>query len=285
MKSGVTKNIVSFASIISIDVLLGALSLGYFSTRILNVQPPTAWWFILAMSTWVIYTTDHLIDGYKNKLNSTIYRHEFHYRNRKLLLFLCIAISVLNTLLIFTYLDSTVIFGGLILIAGLSIYFYVLAKNKKQNSVYLQKELIIAVIYTLGIIFAPVYWTEVSYSNVYVFIFLVVFILVWSEGIIISWFDYKNDIIDNHTSFTVFYGKSVTRTFLITLHIIIELLLVIVLLSIPIDIHFWSLIILLIMNFSLGIIILFSSHIKNVDNIKIIGELVFVLPIFIALYG
>ena len=73
-----TKSPQPLYQILSLDVVLGAVSVGVFATQLLQVKANPYWWIILAVAVWVIYTFDHLVDGFKKKGESTIYRHRFH---------------------------------------------------------------------------------------------------------------------------------------------------------------------------------------------------------------
>ena len=75
----------SIFQILSLDVILGSIAVGIFATAVLKVQPNPWWWIILPVSVWVVYTLDHLIDGFKKRDESTIYRHRFHYKYRNIL--------------------------------------------------------------------------------------------------------------------------------------------------------------------------------------------------------
>gem|GEM_PF-812915 len=281
------KNIISFLKILqilSLDVVLGTLAVGYMATRILFVEVNPIWWFILPMATWVVYTLDHIVDGYKNKLNSSIERHRFHYQYRKTIIGVTLVISLITIILSMVYLDSRIIIGGVVLTFIAGSYMGTLLVINKRKTTLLQKELIIAIIYTTGIFLAPAIWYGLLPSFPVLCIIMVIGILAWTEGIMNSWFDYNYDIEDGHLSFTVLYGKKFTLKFLVATHMFIEAVILILLFTIPINLIFWSLVILLAMNLFLGIISLFPENPFLRRYHRIIGELTFLLPVLIAFY-
>lgn len=246
--------------------------------RLLNVQPNIVWWFILPMSVWVVYTFDHIIDGSKKKDKAVIERHRFHYMNRRILLFLIGIISVTSICLGYLYLDHRIMILGVILSIIIGLYFTLLFFTNNKY-ITIQKELIIAIVYVVGIIMAPLYWYGELPTTVTLIIFAIIILLAWAEGIIISWFDYNNDIVDGHNSFTTFAGRENTRRFIIALHLLIEALIVSILLLYNVSlVELYSLLILLIMNLILGVIILIPYQSTIEKYHKLIGEFVFFLP-------
>lgn len=275
-------NILKNLQILSIDVVLGTMAIGYLAIRILNVEANPIWWIILPLSVWIIYSLDHIIDGSKNKQEATIYRHWFHYLHQNLILTFIVLASVINLVLCLLYLDIHIIIMGLLLSIFIAIYFALIFFLKSTRVVLLQKELIIAFVYTFGIFMAPLYWYG-SLPSIHVMIVIfIIFILAWFEGIMISFFEYFDDIKDGHTSFTVIAGKRNTRLFLIIGHMIIEIIAIILLIIIPVDIVFYALLIALIMNLILGIVTIYPENLENNNTYKFIGEFVFLLPVLLV---
>ncbi|MEZ5145535.1 MAG: hypothetical protein R2759_00215 [Bacteroidales bacterium] len=60
--------------------LLAILSAA-FASRIFSVTPGVAYWFILPIAVWVVYTSDHLVDAYRLKEKAHTPRHLFHHQN------------------------------------------------------------------------------------------------------------------------------------------------------------------------------------------------------------
>ena len=99
----------SIYQVLSLDVVLGSLAVGMFAVKLLDVNPVLAWWFILPCAVWVVYTLDHLVDGFKRKGASSIYRHRFHYQNRWIIIALILIIGATTFVASILYLDQQIL--------------------------------------------------------------------------------------------------------------------------------------------------------------------------------
>ncbi len=285
MKTEIKKyNFLEFLQILSIDVVLGTIAIGYMATRILNVEANPYWWIILPLTVWVVYSIDHIIDSTKNKDHAVIYRHRFHYLNRRPILFMIMITGIITVFLSLQYLDPQIIILGLCLSVFIAFYFALIYSMKRKKSLLLQKELIIALVYTFGIFMAPLYWHGALPSFSVMIVIFNIFVLAWIEGIMISWFDYDSDIKDGHTSFTVIVGKRNTRRIMLIVHSILELVTITVLLTINYSVTFYALVITLIINFLLGLIIMFPDSYLSKTYHRLIGETVFFLPALVFFF-
>jgi len=270
-----------FLQILSIDVVFGTLAIGYMATRILNVVPTPCWWIILALSVWVIYSLDHIVDSFKKKGDAVIVRHRFHYIYRKPILIVITIAGLISITLSILFLEKQIIYSGLILTLFIAIYLCSIYVSNKKKTILLQKELYIALVYTTGIFLAPIYWYQQLPPYPILLIIFIIFILAWFEGIMISWFDYDNDINDGHCSFTVIVGKKNTRRFLLIAHSLIEFIMITALLITSDSIVFYVLLINLIMNLMLGLLILFPHNKISAKYHRLIGESIFLLPVLV----
>lgn len=268
---------------LSFDIILGTIAIGYMATRILNVTANPYWWIILSLSVWVVYSADHIIDSYKNKGSGIIERHRYHYTHRKVIITAVVLLGLVGLTLSIIFLDRQILILGLILSIITIAYLILVYKLNKRKSIFLQKEFIIAAIYTSGIFLAPLVWHGHMPSSPVLLIIMNIFILAWFEGVMISWFDYDQDKHDGHTSFTVVVGKQNTQRFLILGHMLIETSIIVALIIIPFSLFFYALLILLFMNAFLGILILFPTSNISVNYHRLIGESVFLLPGFLVL--
>lgn len=268
---------------LSIDVLAGSVAVMIFSVRLLNVSPTPIWWIILPAAVWSFYTIDHLIDGYKSKGTTSIKRHGFHYRNRFILVTLSAIAAVISLTLSVLYLDNRIILTGLI-IGLIVVVYFLLVYLKKQQSVFLQKELIIALVYVGGIWLAPLIWNGQFPDMSIISILLVFFVLAWAEGIMASYFDFEYDLKEGHSSFTVFFGPKNGRKFLILLHVAVFLIMLFGIGYSKSNLQLASLIILTIMNLCLLCIILFPHFFQQKERYRILGESIFLFPALIVLF-
>ncbi len=272
-------NLLELLQFLSIDTVLGTVAIGYMAIRILNVEPNPIWWLILPMTVWVVYSVDHLIDANKKKNDAIIERHYFHYQFKFPIAIMVMIVGITALILSLLYLDFGIVKLGILLCVIISIYFTLLSTIKYSNIVLLQKELIIAFTYTTGIFLAPLYWNGSLPSHPILIIIINIFLLAWAEGVIISWFDFENDIKDGHNSFTIIVGRRRTRQVLILVHMLIEISIIYVLISSTLStVILFTFFILLLINFILGLTILFPFSSLSTKYHRIIGESVFILP-------
>ncbi len=278
-----THTILEKIQFLSIDVVIGAVAVGYMATRLLEVGATPMWWLILPMAVWVTYSLDHIIDSIKKKNEAAIERHRFHYTNRKPIIIIVTLVGLITAILSLLYLENQILTDGIALAIIISFYFLLQYFLNTWKSALLPKELIIAAIYTSGIFLAPLIWYDMDPSYSIIVVIFSIFMLAWLEGIMISWFDYDKDIKDGHTSFTVIIGKKKTRRFLIVAHMLLEILIIAALILVSDRIVFYSLLIILIMNLLLGLIIMYPNKFIKNNYYILLGETVFFLPFLIAL--
>ena len=264
--------------ILSLDVVTGSMAIGYLAVRLLDVSPNAWWWIILPMSVWTIYSVDHLFDGYKLRSKGKIERHNYYFRNRFILIPIIVLLSFSSLVLSFLYLETRIIIGGLILGLLCTVYFLIINFTRITFRRTVPKELVIAFIYATGIFLAPFVWGIDTINPTSVFVFIIIGLLAFSEGVMISYFDFDLDLADGHSSFTTSFGRNQTRRFLLVLHLIIEISLLIALFKSEINLFFICFILLLIMNFILAMLTMVTPGRYILKYHKLIGESVFLLP-------
>ena len=173
---------------------------------------PGYWWFILGTAVWLVYTIDHLLDTIKMKNRPDAERRQFINRNFWVLSITVLIVGLLNLILSIYYLDKSVLYSGLLI--GLIIIGYFLLINffKIKRKIFLQKELIVALIYTTGIYIAPLLRIIFLINTVQIILIVCFFLLVWSDILLIALFEYEKDLHDQFKSFPVLYGKQVSQT-------------------------------------------------------------------------
>ncbi len=252
---------------------------GLFFVKLLKVEPTPWWWFILAATVWIIYTIDHLLDGYKGKNSQlVIYRHSYHFRHKGILFFILGVLSFVTFWAVVSFLHWEIVLRGVVLFLIIIVYFIAVHFLQKKNHFFNQKELLIAVAYMAGILLAPVFWNKNPVTTQQIILIVGMTMLAWTEGVLASWFDYENDLHDGHASFTTTFGKQHTRYFLIALHVLIFILLKVNIFFTENWLQFSAIIIEAVMNLSLLLMLLFPDLMKKNDRYRILGEMVFWLP-------
>ncbi len=240
------------------------------------------WWLCLATAIWVIYTADHLVDAIK--ISAPLDgRRMFYHRHFKMLLLVVVVLSIIVSILGLTFLSSKIIvFGvaiGLISALYLSLVFFFGQKKK----VWLQKELYVSVIYTIGIWGSIILMSLKTLNLEELLIILSFFMLVFSDILIFSIYDHRQDVINQFVSLIELLGINKVARLIITL--------LIASCSLSIALLFFSEpkfkvtgAILLLMAIVLSWIFIGKDKLANNEWYRYIGETVFFLPALILFY-
>ncbi len=196
-------------SILSLDVVAEAVIGSAFVSQLCGVHPDGWFYLIMALSVWIIYTTDHLIDAWRLKQKSHTLRHRFHYRNFSLLVSLGIILSLIDFLLVLTKLHPRIITGGLIVLAMSAAYFGALNLLKTRRGRLLHKELIVAFVYTAGIWVGPTALRGTPLTFHETLLMSLFFMLVWSVLLLYSAIEVEVDRLDDHRTMATRYGVRV----------------------------------------------------------------------------
>ncbi|MBM9579654.1 hypothetical protein JWG45_21125 [Leptospira sp. 201903070] len=141
-----------FWNVLSIDIVFGALASAIFASTLLETTMRPAFWFLLPMAVWVIYTADHLFDGWKLGENSINIRHKFHYDNLILLSIVLGAVSTSCFILSILFLREWIFTAGLIL--GIFVFLHIFLSYLQLD--FFWKECSVSILYTAGVWFGPI---------------------------------------------------------------------------------------------------------------------------------
>ncbi len=139
---------------LSLDVVAGSLAGAALAVVVCETKMPLAWWLLLPLIVWIIYSTDHLLDARRIGPSATTFRHRFHYRHFRVLGLVTFLAAVLAAHLIFFELTRypRIFFAGLFL-GTLVLAHLGLAQVTRWRGY--PAELLIAALYTIGIWFGP----------------------------------------------------------------------------------------------------------------------------------
>jgi 4-hydroxybenzoate polyprenyltransferase len=190
---------------LSLDIVLGAVMFSYAIS--LYFQSPVSYSALtcLAIAVWLIYTIDHLLDAKKTGNASAAFRHRFHQQYKKPIT-VFVVLLVVAGMAIACVLPRIILYNGLTGVLLTVIYFMLL-----QNKWFWQKEICIATGYTWGICLAPVCINWGQLSVVQLLFIPQVFLLVFANLLIFSWFDMSNDKQDGHQSMVIRWGEKRAR--------------------------------------------------------------------------
>jgi 4-hydroxybenzoate polyprenyltransferase len=203
------------SNLLSLDVVLGAVCGALFFAKATGRQIEWPSLIVLALTVWIIYTVDHLLDANKIQTEPSGQRHLFHRKN-KALLKICVMICVFVTTILLIFIPWRIIIQGSVLLIVAGSYLLL------QFKIKFLKEFLIAVIYTLGIVVPGI---SIFQIDSVVLLLLTAFSLTaFLNLVVFSWFDYDQDRNNNSPSLITTLGKPFGKKFIWSLYFIISLL-------------------------------------------------------------
>lgn len=249
------------AQILSLDIVIGVVILLRFFCAQLGLSPEWEVYVLLGATVWLIYTVDHLRDAEISK-HSTRARYVYHRENRKQLIVVCIVILICILPLLF-FIPKVVFLGGLALAIFSLIYLLV----QHKLSALLSKELYVAMIYSLGILMIP----NLLSKALDLVSFILLFLLTFTNLILFSWFERKEDENDGFESIaTRVDEKKLEKVILILICIGLSLAIL----------NFNMIHAYFLTGFSLYVLMyLFPKNFRKDHRYRTIGDGVFMMPI------
>lgn len=260
-------------NILSLDVVLGALSMTCLVENILDTNVPWSAYFCLGASVWIIYTLDHIIDAQSIKNKLLMPRHIFHFYASKPLIYIIVILIATIAYTAYFHLPSAILHGGLIA-AGLTVIHFVLVRLFGETvSPLVNKELGVGFTYTLGIFTAP-FCLHPNFSIEIILVFFQIFGLAMINLVSFSWFEVEEDQQQGQTSVSRNWGKSLTPL----LWLLCSITQVLCIINFGFFGYSASSISLHLATCILCLIIVYKKFFKQEELYRIIGDLVFCIP-------
>ncbi|HRP68917.1 MAG TPA: prenyltransferase [Turneriella sp.] len=140
-----------YTEVLSLDIAIGVLGSGAFAKTVLHAPMKGTWWFLLCAAVWVVYTADHLMDARKVGKVAVNVRHKFHVEHFRIIFTTMCIVSLLCAILAWVYLREIIFMGGIVV--GIFALFHLILAY--WGKVRFGKEISVAVIYAMGVWFAP----------------------------------------------------------------------------------------------------------------------------------
>jgi 4-hydroxybenzoate polyprenyltransferase len=263
---------------LSIDVAIGSAGSSILAVNAVNVQVSTAYWIILPLCVWIIYTADHLLDAFKLKEKASMGRHAFHFQHRKMIAFFLALASLFLVIFIPQHLNKNLIIYGIV--NAVLIFAYLLL-NHFVNRIFkfFPREIIISVGYMAGTWGIPLL---VKYPLVHLtdWFFLVNhFFIILSIPLMYSMFEYKDDKVSGFISFATTFGIRSTGTVVAALLMISAIVSILSLFLL----HTAVGLILVTMSFCLFIILIFKNILIKNERYRTLSDSVNFLPAFLLI--
>lgn len=223
--------------ILSFDIVLGALATSSLATGLFLAHPGWVWWVTLGCTVWLLYMGDHLLDAWRHRKTSKREMHRFLFRNRRILLWSMGVVMVVDLLLIFNFLDTTLLKYALFL-AGLVLLFYAVRHLLRRNRIlFIPGEVFVLLLYMAGTWLGPFVAREGVLQTPDALIALMFAgVLLMNLGVI-SLYDAKLNSRLGITSLARALGNKATRNLLVTTGLVIYLLMILQFLVYGLDRH------------------------------------------------
>lgn len=141
---------------LSIDIVLGAMASSCFAAGLFATNPGWTWWITLALTVWLLYMGDHMLDAWRHRKKIERDLHYFIMKNRKTLLWSMALVATVDILLVFNLLDQEIMKYALVL-AGLVLLFYAMRHVfRKDRILMIPGEFFMLLLYMSGTWLGPV---------------------------------------------------------------------------------------------------------------------------------
>jgi 4-hydroxybenzoate polyprenyltransferase len=189
---------------LSIDVMLGSVCGALMFAKMLQVTLLPYGIAALALSVWIIYTTDHLIDAKDVTGSASTTRHRFHQQHFKILLMMLLAAIGAVVVLLF-FIRVQVLHGGLLLMGAVSLYLLL------HRYLKIPKEILISMLYTCGVLLPSFMVTTLSWQALPLASIIMFMLSALANLLVFSWYDYEKDKQDGFKSMAITLGKGSTQ--------------------------------------------------------------------------
>lgn len=277
------RKIIALIENLSLHVVAGSICSALFASFVLDVKLPL-WWFVcLGLAVWFIYTLDHLCDARLNRGRINNSRHQFHEQHFKKL-FVVLLLTGLTGVLVFIRFASVQMWISAGVLAGLAlIHILLVSSSVFSRKFWLQKEIQIALIYSVGIWLGALHLKEMPFDIQVIMVFLSFTILAWWETSFVALNERETDLKQQSISLATRLGDQKTKKLLLLL-----LVLQLVFSSVQLLLFEGSIdkanLILIAMGLAFVFLFLIRKYLFKAGLLHFVGELVFCLPVFVFLF-
>ncbi|MGW8315054.1 MAG: hypothetical protein ACWGNV_05595 [Bacteroidales bacterium] len=269
---------------LSLDIVTGALASSCFAMGLFRADPSWAWWISLALTVWILYTGDHLLDAWKNRKKTERDLHRFIFRNRKNLLWFLGVATVADILVVFNLLDKAYLTYGLFL-AALVLMFYAMRHIFRKNRLlFVSGEYFVLVLYMAGTWLGPYVSRTTSLQSTDALIALMFAEILFMNLGIISLYDMHIDSRLGIASLARSLGQKTTRNLMVGTGISVFLLTVLQLMVFGMDRYFRFPLILSAMATLLLVVLWMPSSFRRNDYYRWAADAILFMG-FLALQG
>ena len=257
-------------NILSIDVALGAVCCALWFAKLFEVSLRPQALLVLALTVWIIYTADHLLDAKRTEGVASTERHRFHQQHFAFLLIALGLVVSLDLILVF-FIRPAVFQWGLVLSGVMVVYFIV------QRFLKYLKEVTVAVVFSCGVLLPSVAITQKPIDISLALIVSEFMLTALLNLLLFSWFDRYSDNQDRRESFVTLAGERGSKKFLEAVFLLNIALLAGSVFYLPYMIE--KVVILFLMNAVLIFMFVRPAYFQTHDRFRLFGDAIFLLPI------
>ncbi len=205
----------------SLDIVLGAVATSVLAARLFSANPGWAWWASLAMTIWILYMGDHLLDAWKHRKNSHREMHKVIFTNKRGLIYILGMVTVVNLTVIFNFLDTGMLKASLLL-GGAVFLFYAMRHIFKRNRLFfIPGEVFVLILYMTGTWMGPFISRTLPVTSGHILVLIMMAgVLLLNLGVI-SIYDAGIDKRLGISTLAGTLGKKATRNLMIATAILV----------------------------------------------------------------
>ncbi len=259
----------------SLDVVAGAAISASWVGKYFDADIPFSTIVALALTVWLIYTIDHLLDARKINPKEAVFRHFIHSKIAPYIIGL-VAAAILMLIYTIQFLKAELLWYGLGL--GTTVILYLTFVHFIRKKPYWGKEWFIALVYASGICL-PTFASLGEFPLILAYFWLQFFLLAAINLLMFNMFEFKQDKESGFNSFATVKGFDASRRVILGLFIVFILT--------------WSLsfflfkqsdfldyqAIFIFMGSVLAMVLSKETALKEEEWYRVIGDIVFVLPL------
>lgn len=267
-----------YSRVLSIDIVLGAISVSFYASHLFKSQTPNVYWLLLPMAVWSIYTFDHITDGLSVEPPKQKPSYQFHYTYISILIPVVSIIGIATLVLSFVFFNMPIFLIALVGGGLIGIYFFIHKTLHPKLRNWFPKELLISTGYVIGTFGVPFLTKSREANKIDVLVPIAFFLLVLTNVFIYSYFEFEDDKQNGFVGLIQTIGHSMGYKIILFLIIVTNVFCLFLLLN-----NTTTSLITLLMSLSMSWIILRPKLFLNNRLYGKIADALFLLPGIIVL--
>ncbi len=265
-----------YFNLLNLDVAIGAVISSAALAVLLQVAISGFVLLELGLAVWCIYTFDRLMDVRTSEQSAQSARHAFHKAYFNSLGWLLVLFIVIALVTLFYIPPQTVLWGAFL--SGCVLAYFITIHIIKVEWL-IHKELVIAFVYSCGIFLGPASIYSGQFTIYHVFLWSIFFLLASINLLVFSLYDYDFDVKASFPSIVRAFGEKRIK---LTVDVLLALTFLLV---VGVSLVLGITVLLVFLGMVVPLFLIHRCpHITFLrKNYRVIGDAVFVLPVFMLL--